>query len=64
MILSRHRALCWGESLREALNGMERIEHSALILKTAVELGGITELPEEEIHVLREMRARIGDRTL
>lgn len=63
-ILARHGALSWGEDVEEAFNGMERIEHTAVILKSAQELGGITELPAEEIAVLREMRAKIGERSL
>lgn len=64
MILARHGALSWGESLEEAYNGMERIEHSALILKTAQELGGLTMLPAEEVAKLRELRKKLGDRIL
>ncbi len=64
MILSRHGALSWGESLEEAYNGMERLEHCALILKAAVELGGLTSLPAEEFRALCAMRAQMGDRTL
>ncbi|MGZ3706164.1 MAG: class II aldolase/adducin family protein, partial [Bdellovibrionota bacterium] len=64
MILGRHGALSWGEDLEEAYNGMERLEHTCLILKTAHELGGITSLPDSEVAVLREMRARMGNRSL
>lgn len=64
MILSRHGALSWGESLEEAYFGMERLEHSAQILKSATEIGGISDLPPPEIEALREIRARMGDRTL
>jgi len=64
LILARHGALSWGEDLQEAYNGMERIEHSALILKTAQELGGLTTLPEHEVRALRELRKTLGDRTL
>lgn len=64
MILSRHGALAWGESLLEANNGMERLEHSALILLYAMQLGGLTMLPPEEIDVLYAMRAKIGDKIL
>ncbi|MFP5519364.1 MAG: class II aldolase/adducin family protein [Bdellovibrionia bacterium] len=63
-ILSRHGALTWGESLDEAWRGMERIEHSAQILKTAVELGGLTVLPDEELKALYEMRKKIGPQLL
>lgn len=64
MILARHGALSWGESLEEAYNGMERLEHSAVILKNAVELGGLSVLPTEEVQALRAMRARHGEITL
>lgn len=64
MILSRHGAICWGEDLDEAYNGMERLEHSAQILKAAVEIRGLTRLPEKEIDVLREMRSKMGERIL
>jgi L-fuculose-phosphate aldolase len=64
MILARHGAISWGEDLDEAYNGMERLEHSALILKTAHDLGGLTSLAPEEISVLREMRKKLGERTL
>lgn len=64
MILSRHGALCWGESLREAYCGMERIEHSADILMRAKSLGQLTSLPEEEVKALHEMRKQMGERLL
>lgn len=64
MILSRHGALCWGESLREAYCGMERIEHSAEILYRAKTLGKLTSLPKEEVTELRKMRLSMGERLL
>jgi L-fuculose-phosphate aldolase len=64
MILSRHGALSWGETMEEAYGGMERIEHSAQILKLAHELGGITPLPSKEVKILREMRLKMGGRSL
>lgn len=64
MILARHGALSWGESIMEAYNGMERLEHSAMILKAAYELGGITSLPTEELEALRNIRAKTGEKTL
>lgn len=60
LILSRHGALAWGESIDEAHRGMERIEHVSEILFKAKLLGGLTTLPEEEITHLREMRKKIG----
>ena len=64
LLLSRHGALAWGESMEEAVNGIERVEHSALILKAAEELGGSTPLPPLEVEELRVLRARIGPRLL
>lgn len=64
LILARHGALSWGENLQEAYNGMERIEHSALILKTAQELGGLTALPAAEVEELKRLRAKLGERIL
>ena len=64
LLLARHGALSWGESMEEAINGMERVEHSALILKSAEELGGATPLPPLELEELRVLRARIGPRLL
>jgi L-fuculose-phosphate aldolase len=64
MILARHGALAWGESLEEAYNGLERLEHSAQILATALQLGGLTRLPEFEVSALRELRRQLGERIL
>ncbi len=64
ILLARHGALSWGEDLEEAYNGMERLEHIAGILKSAVALGGLSSLPAAEVAVLREMRRQMGDRTL
>lgn len=64
LILSRHGALTWGESLDEAWMGMERIEHSAQILAEAQKLGGLSELPESEVLALQEMRLKLGPKLL
>lgn len=64
IILARHGALTWGQDLQEALNGMERLEHTADILMRATLLGGITNLPVEEISMLKTMRQKIGERVL
>lgn len=63
IILSRHGAVSWGETLEEAYNGMERLEHSAEILWRAKTLGQLTELPPEETRALYEMREKMGPRT-
>ncbi len=64
LILSRHGVICWGESLAEAYHGVERIEHAAKVLCLAHQLGGITELPAEEVAALRELRHALGHRIL
>jgi L-fuculose-phosphate aldolase len=64
LLLSRHGALAWGESLEEAVNGIERVEHAALILKTALELGGAQSLPEDERLALHALRVRNGPKLL
>lgn len=64
LILSRHGALCWGESLQEAYCGMERVEHSADILMRAKTLGQLTYLPPDEVEKLRELRKQLGDKLL
>lgn len=60
IILARHGALCWGESIQEACNGMERLEHSAEILMRAKQLGGLTHLDQEQISALYKIREKIG----
>jgi len=64
MILSKHGGLTWGESLQEAWLGMERLEHSCQMLYLANKLGGLSHLPTDEIEVLKEMRKKIGPKTL
>jgi len=64
MILGRHGALSWGESHEEALNGIERLEHAALILTYAEMLGGPKPLPVEDSTWLRNRRQEMGERSL
>ena len=64
MILARHGALCWGETIEDAYNGIERLEHVCQILKSAVELGGLHPMPDGELTALRELRARSGPKIL
>ncbi len=64
LILGRHGAVTWGESLDEAVGAMERLEHVALILYLAEKLGGAKPLPDEEVSWLRNMRKQMGERVL
>ncbi|HJW08715.1 MAG TPA: class II aldolase/adducin family protein [Holophagaceae bacterium] len=64
MILARHGGLCWGESLQEAAGGIERLEQVARILLAAEQLGGASPLPEAELAMLREQRAKMGPKII
>ena len=64
LILARHGALAWGESLEEAYNGLERLEHVCQILKAACEWGGAKALPESELSALRQARLQAGRKLL
>lgn len=68
LILQKHGAVAWGETLDEAYRGIERVEHISYILKLAVELKNLKinldELPAEEIKELFEMRTLIGNYNL
>src|SRR3989338_4563911 len=61
IILARHGALCWGESIQEATNAMERLEHSAEILMRAKQLGGLTKLSKTQTAALYKIREGIGE---
>ena len=64
IILARHGALTWGISLEEACNGMERIEHTAMTLHLAAQMGPLTSLPEEEVEALHAIRNKIGNKLI
>ncbi|MBF2054412.1 MAG: class II aldolase/adducin family protein [Candidatus Sericytochromatia bacterium] len=64
MILARHGAVCWGDSLAEATQGIERLEQICQILYLSESLGGARPLPSEEIDALKALRQKIGDRII
>ena len=55
ILMDRHGAVCVGTSLLEAFCRLETMEHTALITKTARDLGGVRDLPPEEAVRLRAM---------
>ena len=55
ILMDRHGAVCVGGSLLEAFCRLEIMEHTALITKTARDLGGVKELPPKEAVRLRAM---------
>lgn len=55
ILMDRHGAVCLGTSLFEAFCRLEVMEHTALITKTARDMGRVRELPPEESAKLRSM---------
>ena len=55
VLMDRHGAVCLGKDLLTAFCNLETIEHTALITKTARDLGGVKELPPDEAVKLRSM---------
>jgi L-fuculose-phosphate aldolase len=55
ILMDRHGAVCLGTNLMEAFCRLETLEHTALITKTARDLGMVKKLPPEEAVKLRSM---------
>jgi L-fuculose-phosphate aldolase len=55
VLMDRHGAVCLGKDLLTAFCNLETMEHTALITKTARDLGGVRELPPDEAQKLRSM---------
>lgn len=55
VLMDRHGAVCLGKSLLLAWCNLETMEHTALITKTARDLGNVRELPADEAGKLRSM---------
>ncbi len=64
MILKHHGALTWGETVDEALNGMERLEHSCEVFLKAKAMGKLTTLPDGELEWLYQKRKDLGNKIL
>lgn len=58
ILMDRHGAVCLGKDLLTAFCNLETMEHTALITKTARDLGGAKELPPDEAVKLRAMGIR------
>lgn len=55
ILMDRHGAVCLGTDLLTAFCHLETMEHTALITKTARDLGGVKELPAAEAVHLRSL---------
>lgn len=53
ILMDRHGAVCVGKDLLTAFCNLETMEHTALITKTARDLGHVKELPADEASKLR-----------
>lgn len=61
-LLQNHGALTVGETLTRAFFSMEEIEFSAVILKHAMELGKVREIPASDVQKLLAVREKLGIR--
>lgn len=55
ILMDRHGAVCLGKDLLHAFCNLETVEHTALITKTARDLGHVKHLPPGEAEALRRM---------
>ena len=55
ILMDRHGAVCLGRDLLEAFCRLETLEHTALITKTARDMGHVKKLPSDEAVKLRSM---------
>ena len=58
-LLKNHGALTVGNSLQKAQFVMEEVEFNAIICKYAMELGGVEEIPCEQLEKLMELRKKM-----
>ena len=62
IILAQHGGLTVGRNLTEAYNRMEKLEHAALIMVTARQLGRLQPLPAAEVEKLTRLGIEHGCR--
>ena len=55
ILMDTHGAISLGRDLLEAFCRLETLEHTALIMKTAMDLGGLRRLPPDEAAHLRRL---------
>lgn len=62
LLLAQHGALTLGRDLMDAYNKMEKVEHTALVVLTAMQLGEARPLPALEVEKLTRMGISKGYR--
>jgi L-fuculose-phosphate aldolase len=60
LILERHGAVTAGLDIIDAYNKMEKLEHMALVILTAMQLGGVRLLPPREVEKLIQLKVIQG----
>ena len=60
LVLDRHGSLTVGKSVTDAMYKLEKLEHAAQVMLTAHQLGGVQDLPPEEVAKLADLRTRLG----
>lgn len=64
IVMRRHGALTWGESVEEAWNGMERLEHACEVLHKIEAISKLSSFSQEDLEWLLKSREKIGNRSL
>jgi L-fuculose-phosphate aldolase len=62
LVLDRHGALTVGKDLWEAYYKLEKLEHTALVMLTAYQLGGVREMTTEQRQKVVEVGGALGIR--
>ncbi|MCF6764210.1 class II aldolase/adducin family protein [Thiotrichales bacterium 19S3-7] len=60
MILAKHGVLSYGDSLKEAFFGVNRIEHTCEVLVKALSIGQLSTISESDVKILWEIRQQVG----
>ncbi|TNF69771.1 MAG: class II aldolase/adducin family protein [Gammaproteobacteria bacterium] len=60
MILAKHGVLSYGDSLKEAFFGVNRIEHTCEVLVKALSVGQLSTISESDVEVLWQIRQQVG----
>jgi len=60
LILDRHGSLTVGKTVNDALFKLEKLEHGAQVIFMAHQLGGVRDLPPQEVAKLAALREQFG----
>ncbi len=60
ILLANHGALTFGSDVLNAYHKMEILEHSAQIVYTAIQLGNVNMIPDDDVKKLMEIREKLN----